>query len=423
MVALAQRLQTDARVGARLRAWRSRYDGGPVLLRILGRRVALILQPRDVARVLAESPGDFAPASREKVAALAHFEPDAVLISPDPQRGSRRPFNEAVLGSGAPPHHFAVDFAGKVGDEVQRLLARHAVIDWPALSRANARLTRRIVLGEAAADDDLLTDQLTTLRRAANWAWLGPRRQRLHSRFVDRLTAHLQRAEPGSLAAHIADLDGDPALCPYGQVPHWLFAFDAMGATIMRALAVLAGDPTMLARARSEVAGDALNPLQAWPYLRACVLETLRLWPTTLAILRDSTVPTNWHGRVMPAGTGVVIISSFFHRDPTRLPYADAFVPDIWLDGRADREPGLVPFSAGPVRCPGQELVLFTAATFLAAVLRGHTLSPVGPTLTPNRLPLTLNHAGLAVHAFRLPVRTKAAEVPAAAPLPVGVHA
>jgi cytochrome P450 len=82
-------------------------------------------------------------------------------------------------------------------------------------------------------------------------------------------------------------------------VPHWLFAFDAAGIAAYRTLALLATHPGATDLARRELAGT--DP--ALPYLRACVLEAVRLWPTTLVVLRDGTDATEWDGETLPPGT------------------------------------------------------------------------------------------------------------------------
>jgi cytochrome P450 len=132
---------------------------------------------------------------------------------------------------------------------------------------------------------------------------------------------------------------------------------------------------------------------QLRPYLRACVQESIRLWPTTPALLRETTEETSWGDgtqRFIIARASVLICVPAFHRDADALPFADVFTPDIWLDGRADAYPQLVPFSAGPAQCPGQNVVLFATSTFLAQIfsrLELHLQS--APTLTPqaNRCP------------------------------------
>jgi hypothetical protein len=244
-------------------------------------------------------------------------------------------------------------------------------LTWSVFATGWWRLVRRIVLGDAARGDDELTDMLTRLRRDANWAFLAPRRTGLRERFLARLRDHLARAEPGSLASHVAAAPATPQTDALQQVPQWLFAFDAAGMASFRALALLAGRPER-------------DPA----FLRASVLESLRLWPTTPAILRDTTEETRWAGGTLPAGAALVIFAPFFHRD---FEGADAFLPELWLDGSV--QPFLVPFSAGPAMCPGRSLVLFVTSTLLASLLDGRALrgsslqgAPLPATLSPFRL-------------------------------------
>ncbi|WP_019874967.1 cytochrome P450 [Sporichthya polymorpha] len=98
-------------------------------------------------------------------------------------------------------------------------------------------------------------------------------------------------------------------------------------------MALVAARPGVAARARADD-----------PFLRAVVEDSIRLFPTTLSILRETTEPTAWADRALPVGTLVVLPSSYLHRGPHR-PDAHALNPDQWLAG--DRPAGVVPFSAG----------------------------------------------------------------------------
>jgi cytochrome P450 len=180
-------------------------------------------------------------------------------------------------------------------------------------------------------------------------------------------------------------------------VPQWLFAFDPAGMATFRALALLASHPTELAAVAAELRGRDLATPQDLPGLRAAVLESVRLWPTTPAILRETTTTTELGGRTLQAKTLVVVLAPFFHRDDERLPYADHFTPGIWQDGTAQASGSLVPFSAGPAVCAGQNLVLFLASTLLASLLERHDLRLTSePRLYPGRrLPGTLSPFGL----------------------------
>lgn len=148
------------------------------------------------------------------------------------------------------------------------------------------------------------------------------------------------------------------------QVPQWLFAFDAATWAGFRALGLLAAQPGAVDRARDELRG-----LPDLPFLRATVLESVRLWPTTPAILRDTTQDTEWEGGTLPAGASVLIFASYFHRDETRLPEAHRFAPELWLRERTDQDWPLVPFSGGPGICPGRNLVLLTTSLLLAGLV------------------------------------------------------
>lgn len=109
---LLDRLDVDRRAVALMRDLRERYGPRPLRLRIPVRSVAVVLDHADVVRVLDGAPDPFHPASREKRAALRHFQPDGVLISTGPARARRRAFTEAVLETPRPVHGLAEESPG-----------------------------------------------------------------------------------------------------------------------------------------------------------------------------------------------------------------------------------------------------------------------------------------------------------------------
>jgi cytochrome P450 len=407
-VGLAGRFALDDRAVKRMRRLRERYGPGPLLLRLPGLHRAMILDPQDVLRVLRESPDPFATASTEKRAALAHFEPGGVLISHGAPRAERRRYNEAILDSERPIHRLSREFVAIVHQELGPLVEMASgprPVTWDDFAPRWYRVIRRVVLGDAARDDEQLTDQLAALRRDANWAMFHPRRRSLRARFTQRLESHLSRAEPGSLAGIMAQTSHSAETAPVQQVPQWLFAFDAAGIATYRALALLAVHSQFARDARAEALGRDVvrEPLHL---LRATLLESVRLWPTTPLILRETVRETSWQKGMMPARTGVVIYAPFFHRDPDRLPFADRFAPEVWNDPQAGEHWSLVPFSAGPATCPGQNLVLLLASAALQIFLRAGTLELGSPASLSPKLPLpgTLDHYRIHLRLERNPV-------------------
>ncbi len=393
VVAAEERVDADRRLVRALQRLRARYGAAPLALRLPLRRIVVVLDD-DVHRVLAASPEPYATATREKRAALSRFQPHGVLVSDAADRPDRRRFNEAVLDTGRPLHHLASPLAAAARQEAGTLRTQVAAdggtLDWPAFTAAWYRLARRVTLGDTARDDTALTDLLARLRAQANWAMFAPRRPALTAALLDRLRTHLDRAEPGSLAAVVAATPAGPRTAAVEQVPQWLFAFDAAGMAAFRALALLTAHPRALAAVHAEVAPGPGTPAEL-PALRAAVLEAVRLWPTTPAILRETTAETELGGVTLPRGALVLICSTFFHRDGERHAWADDFSPHLWSGDRT--RTALVPFSGGPAVCAGRNLVLFLTSTFLAALLDGQDVGQVSrPLVRPGRpLPGTLD--------------------------------
>jgi cytochrome P450 len=236
-------------------------------------------------------------------------------------------------------------------------------------------MTRRIVLGEAAADDETLTEELATLMEQANG--MPGRRRDPYDAFAARMAAYVAAAEPGSLAALAAEQDADPDTRVDGQLTHWLFATaDTLAANVIRALALLT---------THEGAGaqDAL-------------LEAMRLWPTTPMLARETTRTLVWDGVRVDAGTQVLVVNVFHHRDRERLgDRADRFSPEGWHDGTFADDWGLNHLSHGPQGCPGANLAILLGAATLEALLAAGprrerpSLDPAAP------LPHMLNPFGL----------------------------
>lgn len=402
VVGLAARVDADGWAIAALRRLRRRHREAPLLLRLPGRRVVLLLSAPHVYHVLSGSPDPYSLDTAEKHASLHHFEPHGVLISTGRVRERRRALNERALDTDRPVHRLVDSISTVVEQEAETILHRVGAagdrLDWPTFTAGFTRIVRRVVLGDAAADDRRTTELLNRLRSAANWSFLQPPRPGPQRELASRLGRYVQRAEVGSLAAALKEeadrcaASGEAdvrELDPAGQVPQWLFAFDAAGIAAFRALAVLATH-------QREAAAAARPGDPEHAYLRACLLESVRLWPTTLVVLRESTRATRWGETALPAGTVFAAPCTFLHRDPG-LPYADRFTPDLWLGGEASHNWSLIPFSGGPGACPGRNVVLLVTSALLAALWQDHRFRLTSrPDLRPDRpLPHTLNHAAI----------------------------
>ena len=404
VVGMAERMDLDRRAIRRMQHLRSKYGDGPLMLRLPIRSQAVILAPEHVHRVLEQTPEPFATDSSEKRAALSHFEPKGSLISHGEERAERRRFNEAVLEVNNPVHHLANRFVPVAEEEAERIMVQareRGELDWETFAGGWFRMVRRVVFGDGASEDHELSRMTAQLRRAANWAFLRPKNKALREEFLTHVKALLDRAEPESLAAVVAQTRKTARTMPHQQVPQWLFAFDPAGMATFRALALIATHPEQEAMIRAEMRSHPGEAGYHLPLLRATVLESLRLWPTTPLVLRQTTSETQWDNGTMPANTGVAIFAPYFHRDDQRRVYADRFTPELWLKERKEKDWPLIPFSGGPAICPARHLVQMLSSAMLARLLQGRQfrLEPED-RIDPDKLPATLNHFSLRF-AFR----------------------
>jgi cytochrome P450 len=125
------------------------------------------------------------------------------------------------------------------------------------------------------------------------------------------------------------------------------------------------------------------------PYLHAVVSEVLRLFPPAYLLARTSVAPCTIAGYEIPAGTTVLTSQWLMHRDARYFEDPDAFHPERWLDGLADRlPPGVyLPFGDGPRRCIGQGFALLEAALVIATIAQQYSFRLVpGHPVVPEPL-------------------------------------
>jgi cytochrome P450 len=381
-----------------------RFGPGPFYVRVAKDEALLLHDPADIEFVLGQSPDPFASDPDAKKKGMAAFQPDALTLSRGDLWRNRRDFAEHVLATGKPLHPLAGTFLA-VAEEAAAGLAKRESFDFADLNAAFQRITRQVVFGAAAADDEALTELLGELMAAGNSTPGEPAEG--YPAFLAQIQAYVDVPDANSLVGRFAEaLRGAPvqgaAIDPAGQAIHWLFAMgDTLPTNLHRTLAVLATHPEQLHEVRAEVdAADLTNSadVAGLDYLGGCILDTMRLWPTTplfgRVTTRDVTFPG---GEVLKADTQVLIVNAFNHRNRARIAYADRFAPGEWAAGDAGASWLFNFFSHGPQGCPGAGLSIFLGQAFLATLLATRT-PVVEAELDPGRpLPHALDVFGLRV--------------------------
>jgi hypothetical protein len=370
-VAVATRTGADSLAYGFMASLKRSYGYGPLWIRVAKDEALLLLGEDAIRKVLERSPDPFAADPEPKKSGMAHFQPDALTISRNPEWEDRRRFTEATLDTGKPQHRFAGEFQALCADEAARLATPFG---WEEFNACVRRVARRVLLGDRAADDEELSELLGRLMDKSNPPGSGD--DDLLATFNGKLDAYVSAASGACVAATFAEAPVSDVTHPAGQVTHWMFALgDTLAINAFRAIALLAAFDEIRERARGD------NAL-----LIACLQEAMRLWPTTPMLSRVLTSDIDWSGVKVPKDTQVLIVNTFNHRDRESLPYADAFAPEEWLPG-GDAAGRFIfnHFSNGPQGCPGAGLSLLVGSALLAGLLRRGTPKALGPKLDPGK--------------------------------------
>jgi cytochrome P450 len=391
--AAATKVNVDKHAVGLIAGLRRSHGRGPVWVRAGGDQALLALDTDDVRRVLEGSPEPFAADPDAKRRGMSHFQPDALTISRGQLWRNRRRFTEAVLDTGKPLHRLADRLRAVTAEEAERLLAASARADsqlrWDPFNDAVRRITRRVILGDAAAEDEAVSDLLATLMDEANG--LPKERSEHFEPFMAKLESYAAAAEPGSLVGLFGEAPSDAETETVGQIPHWMFALgDTLAINAYRALALVVSHPRQGAKVSEEIAsaGDGLGSasgVASLAYLEACLQEAMRLWPTTALLSREAVAETEWEGEQVPAGGQLLISNTFNHRDPERHEFADRFEPEVWTNGDAAQDWSFNHFSHGPQGCPGAGIALFVGKALLADLLSRRRIRLLEPSLDPER--------------------------------------
>ena len=179
---------------------------------------------------------------------------------------------------------------------------------------------------------------------------------------------------------------------------------DTIGNSMIFLIANLAKHPEVQTRLQQEL--DLVLPnrsaivpekLRELPYLKACVMESFRLYPTASQIARITEADlTLESGHQLPAHSVVLCHHRIASLQEENFSRAQEFVPERWLPGQQMQNHShnlVLPFGSGKRMCPGkrlaeQELYIIAAKLFqnfkieLTAPLElefNYLLTPAGP--------------------------------------------
>jgi len=125
------------------------------------------------------------------------------------------------------------------------------------------------------------------------------------------------------------------------------------------------------------------------PYLRACLDESLRLFPPTPHALPRETPAEGWYvlDDYIAGGVSVGMSALVAHRNEEHFPQADKYIPERWLGEEGKNlQPYFIAFSAGARGCIGRNISYLEQIVVLASMLRRYEFALPHPQWEIQRL-------------------------------------
>ena len=146
-------------------------------------------------------------------------------------------------------------------------------------------------------------------------------------------------------------------------------------------LYLLALYPDWQDRAAAEAVqfNGAFSELSRLKLTRDIFRESLRLYPPVPMMVRQTTTPQDFRGRVVKPGAQVVLSPWHLHRHDRIWDNPDGFDPLRWGTdaGRACARDAFMPFSSGPRVCTGAGFAMVEGPLLLTMLLRRFRFEPV----------------------------------------------
>lgn len=150
--------------------------------------------------------------------------------------------------------------------------------------------------------------------------------------------------------------------------------YEDTGVTLTWALYLLTKNPETMKELCDEInqqIGNRLpevNDLENLPYLDGVLHETMRLYPTTWAIMRDALSDIEIGGYTIPQGSSVQVTVYLLHRHEGYWQEADQFKPERFAGDYP--QDAYIPFGSGARQCIGRSFAMMQMKLVLITILQ-----------------------------------------------------
>ena len=193
--------------------------------------------------------------------------------------------------------------------------------------------------------------------------------QPLYDTYINTLTEYMNKPRENSLVELCMRITDDKEEVLH-QIPHFIFPIVGLYiTTIPRLLVLLVNHPEVFEKVIEETYTQTYQPNNP-PYLRKCILETLRLNNPVITTFRTLTRDYAFSPKhKFKKGDQFLILNNPVLREPEFYDKPEQFVPERWTE-EMEKSYYAISFNQGPQKCVGRELAINLAQTFIQSFIK-----------------------------------------------------
>ncbi|WP_330294596.1 hypothetical protein [Streptomyces sp. NBC_00503] len=291
------------------------------------------------------------------------------------------------------------DLSTHVGRAVEEAIGARrtdGTLEWQDWHDTMMRLSRRLVMGNEAAEDTLLSELVARSQAAGTDTADRRAREEWAAALRRRLAPYLENPDPASLVGRlVAPESGPDTDTGTGAGTSTHTSTDTVGGAAVHALALVSLAATTIA-----LQALALHTVEPTAAPEESVDRALRHYPPVAAAVYRVRASFVWEGLAIDAGTEILSAPGWLE------PPKEAALPGAWPSA----------LCAGPSDCAATRFAALVAAEIVRALTTAARPFLVSPVLTADRLPATLDPRTLLVSVGELSAHPTGRRVPTAVP-------
>ena len=194
---------------------------------------------------------------------------------------------------------------------------------------------------------------------------------KIYQKYIQAINSHIDNPNVNSLVDLTNSITTNKEEVKH-QIPHYIFPLVATFVSVIpRLLILLFNDNNILQNVVDEI--NSIDPnlelltkkIYKLSYLRKCIMESLRLNNVVITTFRTLTKDYSFDEKYkFRKGTQFLILNNPVLREKEFFENPNEFNPERWTP-EMEQSYYAISFNQGPQRCPGKELVIFLAQSFI----------------------------------------------------------